>query len=98
MALDRLSPTLQKWAAARLVPKILIANQARVIEAVHDAAGQWLPSVPVITCVTAQPDRVLAVLASPGANEWVQQHAAGSGLSATSVRLNPRLLAALPLR
>lgn len=98
VALDRLSPTLQKWAAARLVPKILIANQTRVIEAVHDAAGQWLPSVPVITCVTAQPDRVLAVLASPGANEWVQQHAAGSGLSATSVRLNPRLLAALPLR
>ena len=47
---------------------------------------------------TFQDWRVLAVLASPGANEWVQQHAAGSGLSATSVRLNPRLLAALPLR
>jgi len=97
VAIERLSPALQKWAAARLVPKILIANQTKVIEAVHDVRGEWLPSVPVITCVTDQPGRVLAVLSSAAANEWVHQHAAGSGLSATSVRLNPRLLAAIPL-
>lgn len=97
VAVERLSPSLQQWAAARLVPKILIANQTKVIEAVHDREGAWLPGVPVITCVTDQPERVLAVLASPAANEWVLQHAAGSGLSATSVRLNPRLLASIPL-
>ena len=97
VAVERLSPALQKWAAARLVPKILIANQTKVIEAVHDVRGEWLPSVPVITCVTDQPQRVLAVLSSAPANEWVHQHAAGSGLSASSVRLNPRLLASIPL-
>ena len=97
VAVERLSPSLQKWAAARLVPKILIANQTKLIEAVHDVDGQWLPSVPVITCVTDEPERVLAVLASDAANMWVHQHAAGSGLSATSVRLNPKLLASIPL-
>ena len=97
VAVDRLSPTLQKWAATRMVPKILIANQTKVIEAVHDVNGDWLPSVPVITCVTDEPARVLAVLASDAANLWVHQHAAGSGLSATSVRLNPKLLASIPL-
>lgn len=97
VAVERLSPALQKWATARLVPKILIANQTKVIEAVHDVRGEWLPSVPVITCLTDQPARVLAVLASDAANEWVYQHAAGSGLSANSVRLNPRLLASIPL-
>jgi hypothetical protein len=97
VALARLSPTLQRWAAQRLVPKILIANQTRVIEAVHDAAGEWLPCVPVITCVTAEPERVMAVLASPAANEWVHHQVAGSGLSAGTVRLSPRLLAAIPL-
>ncbi len=97
VAVERLSPALQKWAAARLVPKILIANQTKVIEAVRDVYGEWLPSVPVITCVTEQPERVLAVLGSDAANLWVRQHAAGSGLSATSVRLNPRLLASIPL-
>lgn len=97
VAVERLSPALQQWAAARLVPKILIANQTKVIEAVLDREGAWLPGVPVITCVTDEPERVLAVLASPAANGWVLQHAAGSGLSATSVRLNPRLLASIPL-
>lgn len=96
VAIDRLSPALQRWAHGRLVPKILIANQTKVIEAVHDPAGEWLPSVPVITCVTDQPERVLEVLASQSANDFVRDRAAGSGLSATSVRLNPRLLASIP--
>ena len=69
VAIDRLTPALQRWAHTRLVPKILIANQTKVIEAVHDVRGEWLPSVPVITCVTDQPGRVLAVLASTAANE-----------------------------
>ena len=64
----------------------------------HDPNGEWLPGVPVITCVTDQPDRVLSVLASRAANEWVHHHAAGSGLGAGSVRLSPRLLASIPLR
>lgn len=98
VALERLSPALRKWAGERLVPKILVANQTRVIEAVHDPRGEWLPGVPVITCITDQPERVLAVLNSPGALEWVRHHAAGSGLSAESVRLSPRLLASIPLR
>lgn len=97
VAVDRLSPRLQRWAASRLVPKILIANQTKVIEAVHDPDGQWLPSVPVITCVSDDCERVLNVLGSAKANEWVHHHAAGSGLGAGTVRLNPKLLAAIPL-
>ena len=82
----------------RLVPKILIANQTKVTEAVHDPQGEWLPSVPVLTCVSDDCDRVLHVLASPDATEWVHHHAAGSGLGAGTVRLNPKLLAGIPLR
>ena len=94
---SRLSPALQRWAGERLVPKILIANQTKLIEAVHDTRGEWLPGVPVITCFTDQPARVMEVLSSPAANEWVHAHAAGSGLGAGTVRLNPRLLASIPL-
>jgi hypothetical protein len=88
---------LQRWAAQRLVPKILIANQTRRIEAVIDRDGSWLPSVPVITCVTERLDEVTDVLHSQAATEWVRYHAAGSGLSATTVRLTARLLASIPL-
>ena len=75
-----LSPALQRWAGQRLVPKILIANQTRRIEAVIDREGAWLPSVPVITCTTDRLDDVAAVLHSDAATEWVRYHAAGSGL------------------
>ncbi|HEY0519296.1 MAG TPA: N-6 DNA methylase [Ilumatobacteraceae bacterium] len=92
-----LSPPLQRWARERLVPKILIANQTRRIEAVIDRDGAWLPSVPVITCLTDRLDDVAAVLRSDAATDWVRYHAAGSGLSATSVRLTARLLASIPL-
>lgn len=95
--LDQLSPSLQRWAAQRLVPKILIANQTNRIEAVIDRRGEWLPSVPVITCVTDRLDEVAAILHSEAATSWVRYHAAGSGLSATAVRLSARLLASIPV-
>jgi len=95
--LAALSPSLLRWARQRLVPKILIANQTRRIEAVIDRHGEWLPSVPVITCTTARLDDVAAVLHSDAATDWVRYHAAGSGLSATSVRLSARLLSSIPL-
>jgi methylase of polypeptide subunit release factors len=110
VALDRLTPKLQRWAELRLVPKILIANQTKVIEAVIDRAGAWLPSVPTITCTPRDAgsldagsldagslDAVFRVLSSPAASAWVRHHAAGSGLSATSLRLSPALLASIPL-
>jgi hypothetical protein len=94
---SQLSPRLQQWARQRLVPKILIANQTQRIEAVVDRDGAWLPSVPVITCTTAQLDAVAEVLHSADATDWVRYHAAGSGLSASAVRLTARLLASIPL-
>ena len=98
VAIEQLSPKLQRWATSRLIPKILIANQTKVIEAVHDPGGEWLPSVPVISCVTDDRERVLGVLGSAAANEWVHHHAAGSGLGAGTVRLSPAMLAGIPLR
>jgi hypothetical protein len=64
---------------------------------VVDRDGAWLPSVPVITCTTSRLDDVADVLHSDAASDWVRYHAAGSGLSATSVRLTARLLASIPL-
>jgi SAM-dependent methyltransferase len=97
VALDRLSPAMRRWAARRLVPKILIANQTRVVEAVHDPAGAWLPGVPVITCTTEHPERVLAALADDSTVRFLRHHAAGSGLTAGMLRLSPALLASVPV-
>jgi SAM-dependent methyltransferase len=95
--LARLSPAMRRWSARRMVPKILVANQTRTIEAVHDRDGAWLPGVPVITCLTAEHERVIECLAGEEALRWVHYHAAGSGLGAGTVRLTPALLASIPL-
>mgnify|MGYP000917513151 CR=1 FL=1 len=76
---------------------VALAGVAKVVEAVHDVRGEWLPSVPVITCTTSDPERVLAVLQSAATLQFIRHHVAGSGLSADTVRLSPRLLASIPL-
>ena len=43
-----LDDDMLRWARRRLVPKVLVANQTRIVEAVCDPAGEWLPAVPVL--------------------------------------------------
>jgi hypothetical protein len=99
--LDRLTGRFPRWAARKLVPKVLVANQTRVIEAVADPDGAWLPGVPVNT-VTPPPgsdvERVwelAAVLTAPVASVIAWQRNAGTGLSGSSVRIGPALLGSI---
>ena len=46
--LDLLDDDMVRWARRRLVPKVLVANQTRIVEAVCDPHGEWLPGVPVL--------------------------------------------------
>ncbi len=87
------------WAERKLVPKVLVANQTRIIEAVADPEGAWLPGVPVTTVTPAGGHdvwEIAAVLTSPIASVAAWQHGAGTGLSTTSVRIGPGSLAVMP--
>jgi hypothetical protein len=93
-----LAPFMQRWADRCLVPKVLLATQTRVLEAVADPAGAWLPAVPVVRVVPHGRDDlwpIAAVLTSPTASAVVAGQAAGSGLSAATIRVSQRTLAAL---
>lgn len=101
--LSMLEGRFTDWANRKLVPKVVIANQTRVIEAVADPAGEWLPSVPVITATPPAGagtrhavDEIEAVLTSPIASALAWHHAAGTGMSSGSVRLTPGVVAAIP--
>ena len=90
---------LSSWATTRLVPKVLVATQGSVLEGVVDVAGEWLPSVPTLVC-TPPPDRLwhaLAVLLAPPVVAYAAARYLGTGLSARSVKLSAKQLAALPL-
>jgi SAM-dependent methyltransferase len=104
--LTALTPTMQAWAHRKLVPKVLVATQTRIIEAVADPKGEWLPGVPITSVVptTGETDserdyalwEIAAVLTSPIATVAAWWHSAGSGLSSTSIRITPRVVACTP--
>jgi hypothetical protein len=97
MELDE--PSLAGWGAARLVPKVVVATQTRVLEAAVDEHGAWWPSVPVIS-VHAPADslwHVAAAINSPFAAAWAFRRAAGSALSGDAIKLSARQLLELPL-
>ena len=39
---------LRRWVVDRLVPKVVLATQTKVLEAAVDVDGTWVPSTPVI--------------------------------------------------
>lgn len=100
LAALRADGALGGWADARLVPKLLVAGQGRVIEAVVDRDGAWLPSVPVLSVVPHDPAdlwRLLAVTLAPPVVAHAAARYLGTGLTPGSVKVSARQLAALPL-
>lgn len=98
---DRVAPAIGDWVAARLVPKVLVASQTKVLEAIADPSGQMVPSVPVVSVEpeAAAPSlwHVVAVVTCPVATVLALHAAAGSALSAGAIRVSASGLAALPL-
>jgi hypothetical protein len=83
------------------VPKILVASQTKVIEAVADPDGTWLPGVPVVSVMPTDTDGadvwiIAAALTNPVAASALVRAAGGSGLSAAAVRVSAKSLLALP--
>lgn len=100
--LARLEGRMVSWAADRLVPKVLIANQTPIIEAVCDPTGAWLPGVPVVAAYPLRPDaahsawEIAAVLGAPSSSVWAWHRRGGTGLSSDTIRVGPTMLAELP--
>lgn len=98
-ALAALDPALAAWAAARLVPKLVVATQTRVIEAVVDQRGDWFPSVPclAVTCAPDQLWRAAAVVLAPAVSVWAFHRHAGAALSSQALKVSARQLLLAPL-
>jgi hypothetical protein len=99
-ALRAEAPDLARWVDARRQPKILVATQTRVIEAVADRTGVLVPSVPVISVEPfdlADVSRIAAALTAPPASAWAFRETAGTARSADAVKLAARQVLAVPL-
>lgn len=89
-----------RWADVQSAPKLLVATQTRVLEAVADPDGALLGSVPVLCVRPHDPDllwHLLAALHAPAATAWLFRRSAGTALSADACRPTKALLDALPV-
>jgi SAM-dependent methyltransferase len=98
--LARSDPALAAWYRRVLRSKVLVATQTRVLEAVADERGAWLPSVPVIALLPDRADdlwSLAAVLTAPPVSAWALQRHVGAGLGPRTLKLSAREVLDLPL-
>lgn len=88
-----------RWAQRQLVPKVVVATQTRVGEAVVDATGTWVASVPTIA-VIAPPEhlwRLAAVVCSPVGTVAALAATAGAARGRLAIKHTVHSVAGLPL-
>jgi len=89
-ALAVAAPRVAAWVAARRVPKVLVATQTRVVEAVVDPTGTWIPVTPTISVeplvAGEQLWSMLAALSAPPVSALALATHLGAGLSPGALR------------
>lgn len=96
----RRSGALDPWISSRLVPKLIVATQTRVIEVFADHDGRHVPSVPLISVIPKEQDqlwRLAAALASPALTALAHSRYMGAALHADAIKLSAKQVLALPL-
>lgn len=87
------------WARRTSMPKLVIATQTKIIEAVVDSEGRFLPGVPLIVA-WAPVERLwplAAALCSPPITAWAAERTAGSALTSRALKLTAALVREVPL-
>lgn len=94
------STDLGPWTTQRLVPKLLLATQTKVLEVCVDPNGTFLPLTPLITVRphhTAMLWHVAAAIASPVATAIASARYLGTARSTEAIKLSASQARALPL-
>lgn len=89
---------LARWVDERLVPKVVVATQTRVVEVAVDEAGRWVPSTPLIA-VPADPDRLwhlAAALSAPPVTAWALRISGGTALAPDALKLSAAQVRQIP--
>lgn len=90
----------RRWLDAQRGPKLLVATQTRVVEAVVDPDGRMAASVPVVVVRPHDPGRLwhlAAALHAPVVSAWMLRRSAGTALSSGACKPTAALLGDVPL-
>ena len=100
-ALEAADERLAAWVRRLAVPKVLVATQTKVIEAVADLDGRTVAFTPVIAVVPTDgvtAARIEAALLAPAATAWAMRRFGGAGMSANALKLAAKQVLEIPLR
>lgn len=88
-----------RWLDGRLVPKVLLPTQTKVLEPFVDRSGLLAPSTPLIAVHAAedQLDRIAAVLLAPPVVAWLYRRCFGAAMSGDSIKVSAKMLLEVPL-
>lgn len=92
--------TLGQWIDRRRVPKAILATQTKVIEVFVDEPGEYIASIPLITVMPNDVERlwhIAAALASPVTCAIAMRQFAGAALSAEAIKISAKQTLALPI-
>lgn len=93
------APSVASWIDRLRRPKLLVASQTRILEAAPDPGGDMVALTPLVAVLPASEGDLwlaLAALSAPPATAWATARAAGSGRSATTLRVSADLLRRMP--
>ncbi len=94
------SPSVDTWVERRLRPKVLVATQTRVVEALADPAGVLVPVTPTVSVEPHDPADtwpLLAALLAPAASARLAAEHLGSGRGPGSLRMSASSVGAVAL-
>jgi hypothetical protein len=92
--------TLGPWLTLRMVPKLLVATQTRVLEVIADEQGVLAPGIPLISVMPKDARdvwRIAAAIASPVASLIAMHRYAGTAMTADAIKLSASQVLGLPL-
>ncbi len=95
----RVEGRVGRWLDGRLVPKVLVPTQTKVLEPFVDRAGVIAPSTPLIS-VHGDVDelsRIAAVLLAPPVVAWLYRRCFGAAMSGDSIKVSAKILLEVPL-
>jgi hypothetical protein len=92
------NPALARWVQERLVPKVVVATQTRVLEVAVDVEGAWVASTPVISVPVAAERlwHVAAALSAPPVTAWALRLSAGTALVPDALKLSAAQVRTIP--
>ena len=93
----KLEGKVARFVTGQQSPKVLVATQTKILEAVLDPVGDLVGVTPTIVATTDQPAHVVAVLMAPPVNAIAVQRWFGTGLSEVALRPTASTLLELPL-